>query len=471
MQCIVKFTITHQVCSADRINCHPSTHINTTNDRYKGFEGFLFNPFAGDAEVNLHYYFGKPMVLLNDAKLMKKVLKTESYRESVFCKYEDTDSVSCFDLNNQLWQRGRKLNLRCLTKIFCANNSETVIHNLLQNSLFKSIDSQIEQNGNIYKCRQDIQWTIFSSLFCVFYGVTDIDAIPQKTSNEYIQFVRNIEQIFSKVFISFLLNAIPLPFVHKYCYDKLNDITGPVSANKRLLQKWYDSSLKDKTVLANSHNNYFECMARTQTSSKYSQVQMIADLTGLYAAGLHSSSLTVEIILYLLCKHSNIQEMVHSELKQNKSEHLLRAFIYESMRLYPVFELTLLRQIRTSECRVGKYNIPKNALMFGNIAQIHRKKKYWGNDANSFCIDHFLDKNQKFRMNPAFVSFGAGRRNCVGGNIAKKNIFSIVSALILRYKFEIPKRYYQKRDEFKVRTGGAIWGHKEHFLRVSKRLK
>eukprot|EP01084_Bolivina_argentea_P149060 260476_1 len=84
---------------------------------HRTFErGSINIQFVGKTNVVQNYLFGKPFVAIRDVKLMRHVLKTENYRDSPFAKYQNIDSVSCFDLNNQVWQKGRKLNIQCLTQ-------------------------------------------------------------------------------------------------------------------------------------------------------------------------------------------------------------------------------------------------------------------------------------------------------------------------------------------------------------------
>ena len=47
--------------------------------------------------------------------------------------------------------------------------------------------------------------------------------------------------------------------------------------------------------------------------------------------------------------------------------------------------------------------------------------------------------------------FNIGRRNCVGQELAKKQLYLVIGILIYLYEFEIPKKYKTK-EEYKIPT-------------------
>ena len=69
-------------------------------------------------------------------------------------------------------------------------------------------------------------------------------------------------------------------------------------------------------------------------------------------------------------------------------------------------------------------------LDWGNGNKILKKKN------NDFHLEYWLDDNNKFKMNENFITFGVGKRDCVGRSLAMKSIYSVFGLLITKYKFK-----------------------------------
>ena len=54
------------------------------------------------------------------------------------------------------------------------------------------------------------------------------------------------------------------------------------------------------------------------------------------------------------------------------------------------------------------------------------------------CLENWIDNQEnesKFRTNESFVGFGTGKRDCVGQQIAIRQIYLTMAHLILKYQF------------------------------------
>ena len=174
----------------------------------------------------------------------------------------------------------------------------------------------------------------------------------------------------------------------------------------------------------------------------------------------------METVLYFAAKNVSQQELVYNELREYykdkpngfelkhiKDLHYYRAFIYEVMRYNKIAVASHLREIKQKGIKVGGYNLPKNCLVSLQIYCIHFNPKYFGDDCDKFNINRWLDDNKKFKMNPAFVIFGIGPRNCPAQSLALREIYSLMAPLLLRYKFtkpdgmtsyKIPENWFQE---------------------------
>ena len=94
-----------------------------------------------------------------------------------------------------------------------------------------------------------------------------------------------------------------------------------------------------------------------------------------------------------------------------------------------------------------KYYIPRDTRVIGNIMGINNDKNYWeielgGKSVEQFDPKRFLDTTDplqtKLLSKTKLATFGAGRRNCPGQNLAKREMLLVLALLIERYKFDIP---------------------------------
>jgi len=84
-------------------------------------------------------------------------------------------------------------------------------------------------------------------------------------------------------------------------------------------------------------------------------------------------------------------------------------------------------------CGIDKeYFVPKDTTIFANafaIAQEHPE----------FNIAHFLNDKGEFEANEdLFLTFGTGKRECIGKHLAIKEIYLVLGILIRKYKFQCP---------------------------------
>merc|ERR1711994_819000 len=59
----------------------------------------------------------------------------------------------------------------------------------------------------------------------------------------------------------------------------------------------------------------------------------------------------------------------------------------------------------------------------------------WKN-VEDFCLEHFLDKNGKFKVHPSLSVFGYGSRDCPGKAFAVKSGQIVAANLIMNYRIE-----------------------------------
>ena len=76
--------------------------------------------------------------------------------------------------------------------------------------------------------------------------------------------------------------------------------------------------------------------------------------------------------------------------------------------------------------------------MMGNLDSVMFDKAIFGDDADSFNPERFLDEEGKLQHFEAFIPFSIGKRACMGENLAKMELFLFIASMCQRFSFESP---------------------------------
>ncbi|KAF7374917.1 Cytochrome P450 monooxygenase [Mycena sanguinolenta] len=158
-------------------------------------------------------------------------------------------------------------------------------------------------------------------------------------------------------------------------------------------------------------------------------------------AGRDTTAATITFLTYCLATHPTILARLREEIlgqvgdtriptfEDIKQMKLLRAAINETLRLFPPLPGNVRSAVKATTLPPntpgGKpYYIPKGAKVPFSIITMHKSKEYWGEDADIWDPDRFLDERyQRVVANPfIFLPFSAGPRICLGQQFAYQEI-------------------------------------------------
>lgn len=171
----------------------------------------------------------------------------------------------------------------------------------------------------------------------------------------------------------------------------------------------------------------------------------VADLIG---AGMDTVSTALHWIVLLLAKHPDIQTKLHEvidgvvgqdrlpSVEDRVHMPYLDAFIYETMRFTSFVPVTI-PHLTTSDVTIGGLTIPKDTVIFINQWSVNHDSLRW-KDPHVFDPSRFLDENgslDKDITNNVMI-FSAGKRRCIGDQVAKVEIFLFFAILLHQCSFE-----------------------------------
>ncbi|KAG5735396.1 Cytochrome P450 52A3 [Termitomyces sp. T112] len=180
------------------------------------------------------------------------------------------------------------------------------------------------------------------------------------------------------------------------------------------------------------------------------------ELVNLLVAARDTTASTLTFAMYMLTQHPDIVTRLRTEIaqivgtgvpsyEQIKDMKFMRAFINETLRLYPPVPFdsrtsnkatTLPNRPSTANPDARPFYIPAHTKCSYGVFLMHRREDLWGPDALKFDPDRFLDERlYKYLVpNPfIFLPFNAGPRICLGQQFAYNEVSFLLTQLLQRY--------------------------------------
>ncbi|KAJ3847214.1 cytochrome P450 [Lentinula lateritia] len=166
----------------------------------------------------------------------------------------------------------------------------------------------------------------------------------------------------------------------------------------------------------------------------------------LYAAGAETTAGVLSWFMLAMILYPDVQEKVQEELDavvgrdrlptfaDQESLPYLQATVREALRWHPVDPLGVPHQSNQDDWYEG-YFIPKGTICIANVWSLNRDIEVYGPDASDFNPRRFLDNNGQLKPAVAdtkegHVSYGFGRRLCIGRHVANNSLFIDIACLL-----------------------------------------
>ncbi|KAJ9556463.1 hypothetical protein OSB04_011077 [Centaurea solstitialis] len=177
-------------------------------------------------------------------------------------------------------------------------------------------------------------------------------------------------------------------------------------------------------------------------------------------AGKDTTSTTMTWFIYLLCKHPQVQQKVAKEIKEatnNKGDvtnieeftssvteealekmHYLHAALTETLRLFPAVPVDA-KICCADDVLPDGYDVKKGDMVSYQPYAMGRMKFIWGDDAEDFKPERWIDENGCFQPQSSFkfTAFQAGQRICLGREFAYRQMKIFASILLGCFVFKL----------------------------------
>jgi len=185
----------------------------------------------------------------------------------------------------------------------------------------------------------------------------------------------------------------------------------------------------------------------SQTTDK---IKIRAELLNILLAGRDSTAALLSNVWFELSKRPAIWSRLRSEVdaldnelptfEMLKEMKYLRAVFNESLRLYPIVPENDRQAVQDTVLPVGggedaqsPFLIKKGELVYWSLWTMHRRKDIYGEDAEEFKPERWLDEDGKrgLRVGWEYLPFNGGPRICIGRE------YCLSQALKLRVEWDL----------------------------------
>ncbi|XP_073445376.1 cytochrome P450 2J2-like isoform X3 [Dendrobates tinctorius] len=215
-----------------------------------------------------------------------------------------------------------------------------------------------------------------------------------------------------------------------------------------LKDKFFHHIIDSSDVVGNFYGTHWG-QVKDDPASTISEGNLVRVLMDLLLAGSETVTSTLKWGLLYMAIYQDVQVKVQKEIDAfvESIENLqyedrikmpyTNAVIHEVQRFSNVAPVGLPRQC-TQDIKLNEYSIRKGSIVIANLASVLTEPKHW-KFPDTFNPSNFLDEEENFQSNKAFVPFSAGHRICMGEQMARTELFIFFTSLLKTLSFHLPK--------------------------------
>ncbi|KAL8202300.1 UNVERIFIED_CONTAM: Cytochrome P450 2J2, partial [Gekko kuhli] len=193
---------------------------------------------------------------------------------------------------------------------------------------------------------------------------------------------------------------------------------------------------------------YLNEMAKEDTPASFHEENMLQSTIDLFFAGTETTSTTLRWALLYMAIYPEVQAKVQAEIDsvigQSRQPTMddrelmpyTNAVIHEIQRKGNIVPMNVPRMTSRDTTLAG-FHLPKGTVFFASLTSVLFDKDEW-ETPDAFNPGHFLEGGQ-FKKREAFLPFSAGKRVCLGEQLARTELFLFFTALLQKFTFRAPK--------------------------------
>ncbi|XP_055354869.1 cytochrome P450 2F3-like [Paramacrobiotus metropolitanus] len=198
--------------------------------------------------------------------------------------------------------------------------------------------------------------------------------------------------------------------------------------------------------------DFIDCwLQHAEQSAKgpFDQQHLTSVVFDMFTGGFETTCSTILWVMSMMLHHPDIQLRMQKEIdnvvradERVTLEHrdqlvYTEAVILETMRKYPLLPFSV-PHASTMDTSVAGYHIPEGTRVMVHVYSIHHDPALW-TDPATFRPERFITANQTLTVPEFFIPFGAGRRSCIGEQLARKELFLFIANILHTFRIRLPE--------------------------------
>ncbi|KAJ7509055.1 cytochrome P450 [Mycena galericulata] len=287
--------------------------------------------------------------------------------------------------------------------------------------------------------------TATSAVMSATYGTSPVKSTTEPMIVGILEFT---QAVLRAAFVdSALVDGFPLfEYLPAWLAPWKRDAQRASTKFSQLFDTLYDEA-KVRATNGDTGPSLATSLVRREDSLQMSDKQL-AWIAAAFAAGSETLSSTMGWLLLAILNDPRVQEKAHRELDKVVGRDrpptiadmgrmpYIKALIRETLRWHPADPLGFQHRSTEDDWYDGKF-IRKGTICIPNIWAINRDPKIYGDDAHLFRPERYLDVNGELapiqfdtNKEEGHVTFGFGRRVCIGKYFALDNLFINVATTL-----------------------------------------
>lgn len=426
------------------------------------FSGHMFSSLYGPRNWQkldeLHAKYGKtiatyqcvqPWVLTTDLDLIKHALEKNFDRQQFAVPYQMfRDSI--FQVAGDDWRRMRRAVAPAMTNYKVRSEAVTRdIENIIQQLkgwLDRRADSSLEADSS-FEVDTVHMAKRFSLAVVILVAYKKNHVVQFET--EYDTWTKELGQANSAWDNPLSVATMMFPFLmpvldllvkfHKIgryldtvvsYTDKAADLELAAEKRKKLAESKRSLDLEEARKL---RQRISDEIIETYLAGKISYRELQGSLFMFIIAGFETVASAISHLCWQFVQHPEIQEKCRDAvLREGFDSEYLYWCIMEALRIFPPVPLGFGRVLETDFEHAGQL-IPKGTFVTPSVRVIHRDPAIWP-EPDKFKPERWAKAAE---LHPAaFLGFGLGQRNCVGGKLAMHELKLVFQMLLTNFRLE-----------------------------------
>ncbi|KAH0842250.1 Pisatin demethylase [Fonsecaea pedrosoi] len=245
-----------------------------------------------------------------------------------------------------------------------------------------------------------------------------------------------------------------VPYLHKFLFgNPLLPYILPKLDSINHVVKFTLERISEREKDSERHKDFLGRLYDAKAEGKMEAVDIVRHSSANVFAGSDTTAIALRAAIDGLLANPECYRKLQAEIDQKRAEGklslpvkyaeaqqmpYLQAVLKEGMRYHPSVSFLLERHVPKGGTVVCGTRVPEDTIVGVNAWVVHRDRKVFGDDADVFRPERWLeaDEAQLKAMERAFFVFGGGSRTCTGRNISLMEMSKVIPSLLMVYDIE-----------------------------------